>query len=66
MQPGLEEIQTSLNKATQLVIEISKHVYQWGQDRDKQLPKDQMKDSRRYSAVTMIGGLPGLGIYKVV
>ncbi|XP_052061669.1 dynein axonemal heavy chain 8-like [Mytilus californianus] len=36
MQPGLDDIQQSLNKATQRALDISKGVYQWGQDREDQ------------------------------
>ena len=33
MQPSLEDIQQALNKGCQLVVEVSKGVHQWGQDR---------------------------------
>ena len=33
MQPGLDDVQQALNKACQLVLELSKKVHQWGQDR---------------------------------
>ena len=33
MQPSLEDLQHSLNKACQMVVEISKGVHQWGQNR---------------------------------
>lgn len=36
MRPSVEDIQTALNRATQLVLDISKGVYQWNQDREKQ------------------------------
>ena len=31
MQPSLEDLQQSLNKACQLVVDVSKGVHQWGQ-----------------------------------
>ncbi|XP_052798280.1 dynein axonemal heavy chain 8-like [Mya arenaria] len=34
MQPSLEDIQSTLNKACQLVLDVSKGVLQWGQDRN--------------------------------
>ena len=61
MHPSLEDIQNALNKATQLVLDISKGVYQWGQDREKQHGSTIHHDSGRNSH-TMLHGL-GQGIY---
>lgn len=33
MNPSLEDIQSSLNKACQMILDVSKGLYQWGQDR---------------------------------
>lgn len=55
MQPSLEDIQTALNKATQLVLDISKGVYQWGQDREKQRGTVIHHESRRNSHTTLHG-----------
>jgi len=33
MLPSLDDIQQSLNKACQMVLDVSKGVFQWGQDR---------------------------------
>lgn len=64
MQPSLEDIQTALNKATQLVLDISKGVYQWGQDREKQHGRQDREkqhgtvihhESRRNSHTTLHG-----------
>ena len=35
MQPGFDDIQLSLNKAIQLVLDIFKGVYLFGQERDQ-------------------------------
>ncbi|OWF42162.1 dynein heavy chain 8, axonemal-like [Mizuhopecten yessoensis] len=45
MQPGLEDIQQALNRATQMVVDISKDVYQWGQDRTRQFPSDHKENT---------------------
>ncbi|KAJ8316142.1 LOW QUALITY PROTEIN: hypothetical protein KUTeg_006156 [Tegillarca granosa] len=58
MQPGLEDIQQALNKATQFVLDISKGVYQWGQDRDKQYPHKEKESTKKHASM-MAFDIPG-------
>ena len=48
MNPSLEDIQNSLNKACLLILDISKGMHQWGQDRsqiEEFLAKDREQDT---------------------
>jgi len=45
MQPGLDDIQQSLNKAIQLVLDIFKGVYLLGQERDEPNVEINLKSS---------------------
>jgi len=38
MQPSLEEIQHSLNRGSQMIVEVTKQIYQWGQTVVKTAP----------------------------
>lgn len=53
MQPSLDEIQLALNKATQFVLEVSRGVAQWGQDRIIPIITD---DTQRSAAGKEING----------
>ena len=39
MEPNLDDIQQALNKATQHVLDVSKGIVQWGQQRFKVAPE---------------------------
>jgi dynein heavy chain len=41
VSPKLEDIQSALNKKSSMIVEVSKRVYLWGQNRS--LPEDQLK-----------------------
>lgn len=51
MQPGFDDIQLSLNKAIQLVLDIFKGVYLFGQERDQ----PNVEINRKSSNVLQIG-----------
>ena len=38
MRPSVHDIQTALTKGTQLVLEVSRAVIQWDEDRDLMAP----------------------------
>lgn len=38
MHPSLDDIQAALTKGTQLVLEVSRSVIQWGEDRELVTP----------------------------
>ena len=42
MQPSLDDIQQALNKATAFVLEVSRNIAQWGQQRFK-IPTNEVQ-----------------------
>ena len=53
MQPSLEDIQQAVNKACQVVLEVSKGLHQWGQERvHSAQPKER---DRRASSMYLHG-----------
>ena len=60
MQPSLEDLQQALNKACQLIIDVSRGVYQWGQ----KVVDIMIHPSS--AAETPIQMLPGLGKDKTM
>lgn len=63
MHPGLEDIQQALNKATQFVLDISKGVYQWGQDREKQCPHKEKEQTKKHASTLAFGNMTSLYMY---
>ncbi|XP_053374157.1 dynein axonemal heavy chain 8-like [Mercenaria mercenaria] len=58
MQPNLEDIQQSLNKACQLILDISKGVYQWGQNRPDSNPVQAASRHGKRSSLCLPGVSP--------
>ena len=59
MQPNLEEIQAALNKATGSVLEVSRGIAQWGQQRFRMPSAMEIKDitsKKRHGSMAMGGG----------
>ena len=50
MQPSLDDVQQAVNRATAFVLEVSRNVAQWGQQRFKpvELAEDDGEESRNH------------------
>ena len=55
MQPSLEDIQQAVNKACQVVLEVSKGIHQWGQDRNRIHSAQSSDKDKRPSALYLQG-----------
>lgn len=63
MVPSLEDVQSSLNKACQLILDISKGLYQWGQDRNQIEAALAARDRKTSTTNLITGSHQGIGQY---